>query len=114
METKELISSYDEANDTFVAKMSDKKGYYANYDIADGIFLNIDKNRLPVSVQINDASCVLNVKKSVLQDPDVSILIECVGDKIHLKLSIADREIFSNNSANIFDIPEVSYEIRAS
>ena len=43
METKELISSYDEVNDTFVGKMSDKNGYYANYDIADGIFLNIDK-----------------------------------------------------------------------
>lgn len=114
METKELISSYNVVNDTFVAKMSDKNGYCANYDIADGIFLNIDKDKLPVSVQINDASCVLNVKKSVLQNPDVSILIECDGDKIHFKLSIADREIFSNNSENIFGIPEVGYEIRAN
>ncbi len=114
METKELISSYDEVNDTFVGKMSDKKGYCANYDIADGIFLNIDKDKHPVSVQINDASCVLNVKKRVLQNPDVSILIECVGDKICFKLSVEDREIFSNKSPNIFHIPELSYEIRAN
>ena len=49
MKTKQMISSYDEINDTFVAKISDKDGYYANYDIADGIFLNIDKNGFPVS-----------------------------------------------------------------
>ena len=114
METKQMISSYDEINDTFVAKISDKNGYYANYDIADGIFLNIDKNRFPVSVHINNASDVLNVEKGILKNPDVSILIECREDKVCFRLSIADREIFSNKSFNIFEMPEVSYEIKAN
>lgn len=111
---KELISSYDEVNDTFVAKISDEDGYYANYDIADGIFLNIDKNSFPVSVHINNASDVLNVEKRILKDPNVSILIECREDNICFRLSIADREIFSGKSSNIFGIPEISYEIKAN
>ena len=114
METKELISSYDEVNDTFVAKISDEDGYYANYDIADGIFLSIDKNSFPVSVHINNASDVLNVEKRILKNPDVSILIECMGDIITFTLSIADMVIFSNNSFNIFEMPEISYEIKAN
>ena len=114
METKKLISSYNEANDIFVGKVSDKNGYYASYDIADGIFLNIDKNRLPVSVQINDASCVLNVKKGLLENPNVSMLIECIGDNIIFKLCIANKEIFSNESLNIFGMPEVGYEIKSN
>ena len=114
METKELISSYDEINDTFVGKMADKNGYCANYDIADGIFLNIDKNRLPVSVHINNASDVLNVRKRILEDPNVSILIESKGDEIDFKLCIDNREIFSNRSVNVFGIPEVSYMMSAN
>lgn len=114
METKELISSYDEVNDTFVAKISDEDGYYANYDIADGIFLNIDKNSFPVSVHINNASDVLNVEKRILKDPNVSILIECREDNVCFRLSIADREIFSGMSFNIFGMPEISYEIKAN
>ncbi|WP_296795162.1 DUF2283 domain-containing protein [uncultured Methanobrevibacter sp.] len=114
MKTKQMISSYDEINDTFVAKISDKDGYYANYDIADGIFLNIDKNGFPVSVHINNASDVLNVEKGILKNPDVSILIECIGDKITFTFSIADRVIFSNMSFNIFEMPEISYKIKAN
>ena len=114
METKELISSYDEVNDTFVGKMADKNGYYANYDIADGIFLSIDKNRLPVSVQINNASDVLNVKKGILKNPNVAILIECMGDNVNFRFCIEDKEIFSSRSVNVFDIAPVSYRIRAN
>ena len=33
MKIKELISSYDETNDIFVGKISEKNGYYSNYDI---------------------------------------------------------------------------------
>ncbi len=94
--------------------MKTKQMIYANYDIADGIFLNIDKNGFPVSVHINNASDVLNVEKGILKNPDVSILIECIGDKITFTFSIADRVIFSNMSFNIFEMPEISYKIKAN
>ena len=67
METKELISSYDKRNDIFVGRISEKNGYWANYEFSKDIFLNMDKNYLPSSIQINGASDVLNVDKSVLE-----------------------------------------------
>ena len=114
METKELISSYDAINDTFVGKVSGKNGYMANFEFSEDVFLNVDKNNLPASIQINGASDALNVKKSVLKNPDVSILIECSGDKIDFEMFIAGEMIFNKKSLNIFSIPRFSYEIKAN
>ena len=114
METKELISSYDKTNDIFVGKISETRGYWANYEFSKDIFLNIDKNHLPTSIQINGASDVLNVKKSVLENPNVSILIECSGDEIDFELFIADEMIFNKKSLNVFDIPDFSYMIKSN
>lgn len=114
METKELISSYDEINDTFVGKMSEKNGYHANYDISKGIFLNLDNNNLPVSVHINNASNVLNVKKHVLQYCDLSIFIDCDGREINFKLCMADKMLYNAKSVNVFNSPQFSYLIKTN
>ena len=114
METKELISSYDEINDTFVGKIYEKNGYHANYDISEGIFLNIDENNLPVSVYINNASDVLNIKKYVLKYCDLSIFIDCNGSEINFKLCAADRMIYNTKSINLFDSPQFSYLIKTN
>ena len=66
MKTQRLISSYDEINDIFCGKIDGKNGYFANYAMNEGIFINIDKNGCPVSVFIDRASDILNVKKSGL------------------------------------------------
>lgn len=63
MKTQRLISSYDEINDIFCGKIDGKNGYFANYAMNEGIFINIDKNGCPVSVFIDRASDILNVKK---------------------------------------------------
>ena len=114
METKELISSYDKTNDVFVGKISETRGYWANYEFSKDIFLNMDKNHLPTSIQINGASDVLDVKKSVLENSNVSILIECSGDEIDFELFIADEMIFNKRSLNVFDIPDFSYMIKSN
>ena len=114
METKELISSYDVINDTFVGKISEKNGYHANYDISNGIFLNMDKNNLPVSVHINNASNVLNVKKYLLEYCDISIFIDCDGRDINFKLCVADKILYNTKSENIFDSPKFSYLIKTN
>ena len=44
MKTQRLISSYDEINDIFCGKIDGKNGYFANYAMNEGIFINIDKN----------------------------------------------------------------------
>ena len=114
MKIKELISSYDETNDIFVGKISEKNGYYSNYDISNGIFLNMDKNNLPVSVHINNASNVLNVKKYLLEYCDVSIFIDCDGRDINFILCIADEILYNTKSSNVFNSPKVSYLIKTN
>lgn len=114
METKELISSYDETNDIFVGKISEKNGYCANYEFSKGIFLNIDRNNLPASIQINGASDVLNVEKSVLENPNVVILIKCSDDEIDFELFIADEMVYNKKSLNTFHIPDFNYKIKAN
>lgn len=113
MITKELISSYNEKNDTFVCKLSDKNGYVANYDISNGIFLSTDINNLPVSFFIGDASNVLNVNKSILENPKVSIYLKCSKEEIDFELFIADKRIYSSKSGNYFNIPDIDCEIKA-
>lgn len=107
MKTRELISSYDETSDTLVCKLSGKNGYSANFDISNGVFLNTDKNNLPVSVFIGNASDVLNVSKAFLESPDVSISIRCTASELFFELFMDNRKIFSSKSANRFKIPEI-------
>lgn len=114
MESKELISSYDEINDTFVAKVCGKDGYCANYELSQGIFLNVDGNSLPSSIQINSASDVLNVSKDLLEDPDVCILIKCNGDMIDFELSISSKKVYANTFFNTFDVSKFNYKIRTN
>lgn len=114
METKKLISSYDEMNDVFVGKISDKHGYCVNYEFSNDIFINMDENNLPSSIHINNASDILNVNKSLLEKDNISIFIECSGDEIYLKLMIADKRIFNKKTQNVFNIPQFSYEIKTN
>lgn len=112
MITNELISSYDETNDILRCKISEVNGYSANYYISDGIFLNVDKNHLPASIHINNASEVLDVKKSILEDPNVFVLIKCTKTELDFELFIADERIYASRSINRFEIPQLSYEIQ--
>ncbi len=114
MTSKELISTYNEKNDTFVCKLSDKKGYVANYDISNGVFLSTDINNLPVSFFIGDASNVLNVKKSILEDPNVAISLKCSKKEIDFELFIADERIYSSKSGNYFNIPDIDCVMKAN
>ena len=114
MESKDLISSYDEINDTFVAKVYGKDGYCASYELSHGIFLNVDDNNLPSSIHINSASEVLNINKSLLEDPNVCILIKCNGDVIDFELSISSKKVYANTSFNNFDVAKFNYKIKAN
>lgn len=112
MKTNELISSYDETNDILICKISEVNGYSANYDISDGIFLNVDKNQLPASIFIKHASEVLNVKKCILEDPNICVFIKCTKKELDFELLIANKRIYASKSMNRFDMPKLSYEIQ--
>ena len=112
MLTNELISSYDETNDILRCKISEVNGYSANYYISDGIFLNVDKNRLPASIHINHASEVLNVSKSILEDPNVLVIIKCTRKELDFELFISNERIYISKSMNRFNIPQLNYKIQ--
>ena len=112
MKTNELISSYDETNDILFCRISEVKGYLASYDISDGVFLNLGKDNLPVSIHINNASEVLDVGKGLLEDPNILVLIRCRGNELDFELFIANRRIYASKSMNNFNIPQINYKIQ--
>ena len=108
MKKERLISSYDEINDTFVGKIEGKNGYDANFGISDGVFLNIDKNNIPTSVVVNNASEVFNVSKQCLESPNIKISINCSDDCLLFNMFVENSEICSLRCRNDFGIPDLN------
>ena len=111
MEKERLISSYDEINDTFFGKIDGKNGYCADYSISDGIFLSIDKNNMPTSVLIDNASEVFNVSKQILENSNVKIGIDCDSICLIFTMFIENLKICSIKCKNKFGIPNINFEI---
>ena len=106
---KRLISSYDKENDTFVGKVDGEHGYVADYNISKGIFLNIDKNNVPTSVFVSEASEVLNVSQECLESANVKICIDCNDECLLFKMFVGNSEICSLRCRNDFGIPSSEY-----
>ena len=111
MEIKTLITSYDEINDTFVGKVDGERGICADYGISEGIFLGIDKNNLPNSIYVNNASEVLNTPKEILENSNVVIYIDCDKLCINFHMFIEGLRICSVKCRNNYGIGNVCYEI---
>lgn len=109
MEKKRLISSYDEINDTFVGKIDGKNRYCADYSISDGIFLAIDNENVPCSVFVDGASDVFDVSKSMLENANIRIAIDCDSVFLSFIMFIEDLKICSIKSENRFGIPELNF-----
>ena len=108
---KRLISSYDEVNDTFVGKVDGENGFLSDYGISDGVFLGIDKNNLPNSVYVNNASEVLDTPKQVLENSNVKINITCDRICLCFSMFIEDLKICSIKCRNSYGIPDINFEI---
>ena len=107
METKRLISSYDEINDTFVGKIDGKIRYCADYNISDGIYLALDSSKIPCSVFVDGASEVFNISKDILEKSDVRISISCNSMHISLIMFIEGLKVCSIKCENRCGIPEM-------
>ncbi|WP_406534338.1 hypothetical protein [Methanobrevibacter sp.] len=108
---KRLISSYDEVNDTFVGKVDGENGFCADYGIANGVFLGIDKDNFPNLVFVNNASEVLNTSKQILENSNVKISIECDAICLYFNMFIEGLKICSIRCKNSFGIPNINFEI---
>ena len=102
MKTKELVASYDETNDILSGKLVDKNGFVANYFIGGGVFLNADKNNMPVSFYIDEASKSLGVDKQTLEDPHIAIAIDSNGLEMDFEIYVSSNKIFKLKSDNRF------------
>ena len=111
MEKQRLISSYDEVNDTFAAKIDGGNGYCADYSISEGVFLGIDKNNIPTSVLVDKASKVFDISKKVLENSNVKIGIDCDSICLYFTMCIENLKICSIRCENKFGIPELSFDI---
>lgn len=114
MKRKRLISSYDEENDIFAAKVDGKNGYFADFDICDGVFLGIDKNRCPSSIFVENASKVFNTSKNVLENANVKISLDCDELFVYFSFFVENSRIFSSKSENFFEIPSLNFVMDAN
>ncbi|WP_299523971.1 hypothetical protein [uncultured Methanobrevibacter sp.] len=109
MKTQRLISSYDEINDIFYGKIDGKNGYFANYAVNKGIFINIDKNGFPVSFFINHASNVLHISKEILEESNVKVGIDCDNISIIFNIFINNVKIYNGKFENNYKIPAFNF-----
>lgn len=114
MKTERLISSYDEINDTFVGKIDGMNRYCADYSISEGIFLAIDKDNVPCSVFVVNASDVFNVSKSMMENANVKIAIDCDSIFLSFIVFIEDLKICSIVSENRYGIPKLNFLMDAN
>lgn len=105
---KNLISSYNEENDTFVGKIDGKNGYCADYGISDGVYLGVDKFNIPSFIFVSRASEVFNIPKDILESSNVKLIIECCEDDLSLVMFIDNSKICSIKSKNNFGIPSIN------
>lgn len=111
MEKQRLISSYDVVNDTFVGKIDGQNGYCADYSISDGVFLSIDKNNIPTSVLVSNASKVFDISKHVLENSNVKIDINCDNICLYFTMFIENLKICSIRCKNKYGIPNINFEM---
>ncbi|WP_298500586.1 hypothetical protein [uncultured Methanobrevibacter sp.] len=111
MEKQRLISSYDEVNDTFVGKIDGRDGYCADYGISDGVFLSIDKDNIPTSVFVNNASKVFDISKKLLENSNVKIDIDCDSICLYFTMFIENLKICSIRCKNSYGIPNINVEM---
>ena len=105
---KNLISSYNEENDTFVGKIDGKNGYCADYGISEGVYLGVDKLNMPSFIFVSRASEVFNIPKDILESSNVKLIIECCEDDLSLVMFIDNSKICSIKSKNNFGIPSIN------
>lgn len=114
MNTKRLISSYDEINDIFVGKIDGKSRYCADYSISEGIFLAVDECGIPCSVFIDRPSEVFTISKELLENPNIRIDIGCDGIFVSFAMFIGDLKVCYVKSPNKCGISKVNFSMDSS
>ena len=86
MEIEQYDAEYNYNNELDIVNIKVKKeyDYKESVDFNTGVFLDFDKNNLPVNLEIISASKRINVRKEFLKNPDGNVTISISSDIIKL------------------------------
>ncbi|WP_409200473.1 DUF2283 domain-containing protein [Methanobrevibacter sp. DSM 116169] len=109
---------YDYQYDVMNIGMIDKYDYKETLELDKGVFLDFDKNNIPVNLEIIDASKIIKLDKNNLNKAKIKMTISVknglisvkviFGFKLHNKLV---SESIVKNIANNYNIPEMEANI---
>ncbi|MBR0271784.1 MAG: DUF2283 domain-containing protein [Methanobrevibacter sp.] len=106
---KNVCYSYDNELDVAVITVNEDYKYKESIRLDFGVYLDIDINNHPVSLEIVDISKILNVNKDKLNNPKIitNILIKNGLIKVSVLFNFKNvEEKYVKNIANDFNIPE--------
>lgn len=115
----EVTYKYDLSSDILGIKVKRDFIYNETVEIKEGLLLDFDKDNVPVSLEIHDASKLFNIPKHSLKKPflfnmDIAVnekfitLIISVGFLIHNK---ENKQIIEEYTLNRYNIPNIETEL---
>ena len=110
---------YDYSSDVFGVKVKNDFIYHETVELEDGVLLDFDKNDVPVSLEIMDASKRFNIPKSSLNDLKFFNMTVVVGNKfitINVVIGVLihnneNKQILESFTVNKYGIPNITADL---
>ena len=110
---------YDYSSDVFGVKVKNDFIYHETVELEDGVLLDFDKNNVPVSLEIMDASKRFNIPKSSLNDLKYFNMTVVVDNKfitINVVIGVLihnneNKQILESFTVNKYGIPNITADL---
>jgi uncharacterized protein YuzE len=110
---------YDYSSDVFGVKVKNDFIYHETVELEDGVLLDFDKNNVPVSLEIMDASKRFNIPKSSLNDLKFFNMTVVVDNKfitINVVIGVLihnneNKQILESFTVNKYGIPNITADL---
>ena len=99
---------YDYSSDVLGVKVKNDFIYHETVELEDGVLLDFDKNDVPVSLEIMDASKRFNIPKSSLNDYKFITINVVIGVLIH---NNENKQILESFTVNKYGIPNITADL---
>lgn len=109
---------YDYSSDVFGVKVKNDFIYHETVELEDGVLLDFDKNNVPVSLEIMDASKRFNIPKSSLND--LKFFNMTVVDNKFITINVVigvlihnneNKQILESFTVNKYGIPNITADL---
>ena len=114
-----LKNMYDYYSDVLGVKVKNDFIYHETVELEDGVLLDFDKNDVPVSLEIMDASKRFNIPKSSLNDLKFFNMTVVVDNKfitINVVIGVLihnneNKQILESFTVNKYGIPNITADL---